>query len=201
MAFDNVRLPIDVERGAQGGPVFSTTVLQLVSGHGKRNQNWSQTRGQWDVGYGIQHKEDMQAVIDFFYARRGKARGFRFRDWSDYELDGQQIGIGDAAETEFQIFKRYSSGGVDFDRILTAVVADTLEVRLAGVLTAAYTLDALTGLVTFNAPPGLSVSITATCEFDVPVRFDTDQLQINMATFEAGTMPNISIVELKQGAL
>ena len=63
----------------------------------------------------------------------------------------------------------------------------------------AYALDATTGTVTFLPshlpPPGAPV--TAGFEFDVPVRFDTDYLEVDLAYFEAGQIPNIPIVEIK----
>src|SRR5262245_16867263 len=107
-AFDEIRLPEDVERGAQGGPQFKTNIMTLGSGFEKRNQEWADTQGEWDLSYGISTKDDLKTLIAFFYARRGRARGFRFKDWSDFELERQAIGIGDGANADFQIYKRYT---------------------------------------------------------------------------------------------
>jgi uncharacterized protein (TIGR02217 family) len=56
-----------------------------------------------------------------------------------------------------------------------------------------------TGIVTFAGGhvPGVGGVVTAGFEFDVPVRFDTDQLEINLAQIEAGSIPHIPIVEIR----
>lgn len=215
MAFHNdARLPEEVERGAHGGPQFKTTVLTLNSGFEKRNIDWERTRGAWDVGYGMLPKGDQEddeacdhtfsQVLAFFYARQGRAHSFRFKDWSDFEVGNdaldlwQSIGTGDGIEDTFQIFKRYSSGGIDYDRIITRPIDGTLRVFFDGVEQfAGFTLDDETGLITFSSPPALNVDIEVIVQFDVPVRFDTDSFGITLQTFQAGQIPNLPIVEVR----
>lgn len=205
MAFHDVRLPDEIEKGAKGGPGFNTTVNQLFSGHEKRNVNWQDTRGSWNIGYGIEYKDGgLDELKAFFYTRRGKAHSFRFKDWSDYEIGDmeeetpQEIGTGDAAETEFQIEKRYSSGGYTFHREITKPVNGTLRVFLSGVEQfSGWSANYATGIITFITAPGGSVSVSILCEFDVPVRFDTDKLDIDMEIYNAGSVPEIPIVEVR----
>lgn len=194
MAFHNVRLPEDVERGAMGGPRFKTRVADKDNGHEKRNIVWERTRGQWDVGYGIQREIDLVRVINFFYARWGRGHSFRFKDWSDYKLDHSIIGIGDGVQTQFQASKRYSSGGYNYDRIITKLV-DPITVYVNDIETAA-TVDLNTGLITFAAPPGPDY-ISISGEFDCHVRFASDELNVSAESFESGAIPQISIIELK----
>lgn len=202
MAFDEVRLPQCIERGAQGGPRFKTTVMTLSSGFEKRNQDWSETRGEWDISYGIKEREDLDDLIAFFYARRGRARGFRFKDWSDFTLNKQTIGLGDGVVDEYQLFKRYTSGSIDYDRALTKIVTGTLLVYVNDVLQPGgnYTIDYNTGIITFGAMhiPGMGTVVSAAAQFDVPVRFDIDKLAINMQQVDQGSLPQITLVELKQ---
>jgi uncharacterized protein (TIGR02217 family) len=226
MAFHDIRLSDDIERGAVGGPRFKTTILGLESGFEKRNIDWAEARGQWDVGYGLMSKEDTGAqaafldkIRDFFYARRGRAHSFRFKDWTDFDIGdkdnptitNQQIALGDDTTTVFQIFKRYSSGGIDYDRPLTKIVGGTQAVLLDSVLQSDpgdYTIDLTTALITFGvapastggAGPGGEEIVQVACEFDSHVRFDNDQLLTNLEVFSAGAMPQIEIVELR-GAL
>lgn len=204
MAFHDVRLSDDIERGARGGPRFKTTVMILGAGHEKRNQDWETTRGEWDIGYGIESKEDMQDVIDFFYVRRAKAHSFRFKDWTDYQVGSTgspvTFATGDGTTAVFQAAKRYSSGGYTFDRILKKLVAGTIEVYVNSVLqtvTTHYTIDITTGVITFVTPPTNAHPIGLVCEFDVPVRFDTDALDITAETFDAVAIPQIPIIEVK----
>ena len=207
MAFHDVRLPEEVERGASGGPRFNTTVMTLSSGFEKRNINWSKVRGEWDVGYGIQKKDDFSLVMDFFYARQGKAHSFRFKDWSDYEIGDatdittrQSIGTGDGVDTTFQINKTYTSGGVTYSRDVNKIVAATLSVWVNDVLqtiTTNYTIDLLTGIITFVAAPTDTHDIEVICQFDMAVRFDVDALDVNVVTFDAGAIPNLPVVEVR----
>lgn len=200
MAFDDTRLPVDVEVGAHGGPMFQTTIVSLSSGGEQRNQDWSEQRCEFNVGYGISTVDDLREVMAFFYARRGRARGFRFRDWTDYQLTNEPIDTGDGIETDFQIIKTYeSSGPFSYGRRITRPVANTLEVYLDGVLQAGSAYDLLTGgIISFDTPPGNGVVISVTCEFDVPVRFDTDKFDLTLEAFEAGVVQNLQIVELRE---
>lgn len=200
MSFHNVRLPVDVERGAKGGPGFNTTVTPLQSGKEQRNINWAQQRSVYDISYGIGTVQLYQDITKFFYIRRGKAYGFRFKDWADYQITAGVIGTGNGVETDFQIVKVYSDDGGSYTRIIYKPVASTVQVYLNGVLqtlTTHYTLDANTGIVTFVTPPSNGVVVTVTCEFDVPVRFDTDTLQTTMQWVEAGQVQSIPLVELR----
>jgi uncharacterized protein (TIGR02217 family) len=39
--------------------------------------------------------------------------------------------------------------------------------------------------------------VTAGFQFDVPVRFDTDQISINLSHFAAGEIPDIPLIEVR----
>jgi uncharacterized protein (TIGR02217 family) len=222
MAFHDTRLPDDIERGAVGGPMFKTTVLELESGFEQRNIDWSQVRGEWDISYGVLAMEDnlqgvyIHQVRDFFYARNGKAHSFRFKDWSDFEIgdpgdpaaDNQIIGLGDDATSAFQVFKRYGSGGYNYDRTITKLVAGTYFVYLDGALQTEathYTVDLATGVVTFVTPPastggtgpGGEQVVSIATEFDLQVRFDVDHLQMSVLLFNVGSIPNMPLREVR----
>lgn len=197
--FHEVRLPVDLELGAVGGPQFKTTVLELYSGYEQRNVNWSRTRGQWDVGYGVRDRDDMDSLIEFFYARQGKAYGFRFKDWTDFEIaTAQTIGTGDGSTTDFQIYKRYSSGGYYYDRDIYKLVSGTTKVYKDGVQqTVNFSVDDNTGIVSFAIAPSAGEDITVVCEFDVPVRFDIDHLPVTAHGLDLESIRGIDIVEIR----
>lgn len=216
MAFHDIRLPVEVERGVRGGPRFKTTIRPLKSGFEKRNQEWERVRGEWDVGYGMLSKDDEDAdhtftqVQAFFYARRGRAHTFRFKDWSDFTIglifiggqpaqdDPQTIATGDGVEDTFQIFKRYEPGTYQFDRPIYKPIASTVRPFLDGVeQTVGFTVDDDVGTITFTPAPPMSTVIAVICEFDVAVRFDTDAFDVTLATFQAGQIPNLPIVECR----
>ncbi len=213
MAFHDVRLSEDIERGATGGPQFSTTVKGLSSGFEKRNINWEDVRGAWDIGYGLMHKDpditdnNYTAVLNFFYVRQGRAHSFRFKDWSDFEIGDfsdntsrEFIGTGDNLDTIFQIIKRYTSGGINYDRTIAKIVDGTFKLFVNGALqtiTADYTIDLLTGIVTFAVAPPAGQLVEVIAEFDVPVRFDVDRFGITLQQVQAGSVPDLPLVEVR----
>lgn len=197
-SFVEVQLPNAIALGATGGPTFSTDIIATFSGHEQRSINWSVARGRWNIATGIKGKADIDSFISFFRARRGRAVGFRFKDWSDYQVTAGNIGTGDGAETDFQLRKQYDSGGVTVNRIIKKPVSGSLTVYLDGVeKTTGVSLDSATGIVTLTPAPSNNVVITADFEFDVPVRFDTDQMDVMMDTASLGNWGNIPIVEIR----
>ena len=198
MSFHDIRLNEYYERGAAGGPGFKTTITTLASGAEQRNGDWQFARGRWNIGYGVNDKASYTEILEFFHARRGRLYGFRFKDWADYEAEDVLIGTGNGSDTEFQLVKIYETGANQYTRNIYKPISATLAVRVDGTPTTAFTLDAATGVITFDAAPGNTLDITADFEFDVPVRFDTDELDIALQYVEAGEVPNIPIVELRQ---
>lgn len=203
--FHNVRLPESIERGAVGGPTFNTSVVSLSSGHEQRNINWSQARAKYNIAYGISMKEELEAVIAFFYARRARAYGFRFKDWADYEVDTQILGLGDGSTTAFQAFKRYGDDDFYYDRTLSKLVVGTTEVFVEGA-PVAFTADYNTGIITLAVAPAATGGsgpdgervVTFSTQFDVPVRFDADELNVTMELWNVGSIPNIDLVEVRR---
>jgi uncharacterized protein (TIGR02217 family) len=196
--FHEVRLPDNIAYGATGGPEFATTVVATGGGHEKRNVNWAAARGRWDVASGLKKQAQIDELIAFFRARRGKAYGFRFKDWTDYKATGQLLGTGDDALTQFQLVKHYPSGSVIEDRTITKPVAGTVKVYLDGIeQLSGWSVDTTTGLVTFDIAPALGVEVTADFEFDVPVRFDTDHMAVTIETYQLHNWQQIPIVEVR----
>ncbi len=194
--FHSVRLPDDIERGAVGGPAFKTSRSLLSSGQQTTVRHWLQPLGGWDIGYGIQSLDDLEAVRNFFYARMGAGFGFRFKDWSDFAVARQEIGTGDAAQTLYQMFKRYSDGTFNFDRTLTRLVSGTVRAWVNSVELfdpAGFSVDLDTGEITFVVAPPASELVEAACEFDNPCQFVKDDLNIDVQSFLNGSIPKIKI--------
>lgn len=176
MAFiESPRFPDRIAYGATGGAGFSTSIARLTSGREARNGQWEYPRHAWDVSQGLNSQADFEALRAFFWAMRGRLHGWRFKDWSDYLVtvaDGRATAI---TSTTFQLVKRYSSGAINVDRLIQKPVAGTVEVLVSG-SPATFSVDTTTGIVTIAAAPA-AADITWSGEFDVPMRFDTDQLQ------------------------
>ncbi len=211
MAFHEVRFPTAISLNALGGPERRTDVVVLGSGHEERNSRWADSRRRWNAGYGVKSLDDLHAVIAFFEERRGRLHAFRWRDPTDWKscapkgttsaLD-QVIGSGTGALAAFQLKKTYGSAFAPWPRDIRKPVAGTVKVAVAGVAKTAgtqFTVDTSTGIVTFLAGhvPGNGQSVTAGFEFDVPVRFDSDRLEINVSGFTSGAIPDVPVVEVR----
>jgi uncharacterized protein (TIGR02217 family) len=210
MAFHETRFPTTIALGATAGPERRTEVITLGSGHEERNARWANSRRKYNAGYGVKTLDDLHEVINFFEERRGKLYGFRWKDMSDYKscppsmtpsATDQIIGTGDGEIASFQLQKTYGSDYAPWARTISKPVAGTIQVAVAGDAASEdeYNLDIKTGLITFAAeqiPPD-GTTITAGFEFDVPVRFDTDQLEISLDNFNSGQIPQIPIVEIR----
>ena len=205
--FNEVRFPTDVALGARGGPERRTDVVTLRSGGEERNAVWADGRRKYQAGYGVKSFAQLEAVRDFFEAQRGRLYGFRWKDRFDYRScpsPGQPtafdvpIGTGDGRTRAFQLVKVYGAGlPTPYTRTIAKPVPGTVLVGVNGSAAQQWACDPTTGLVTFAAPPAPGAGVTAGFLFDVPVRFDTDYLEADLAFFEAGQIPNISIVEIR----
>lgn len=197
-AFHEVRFPSDISRGATGGPGYDTSVLATVSGFERRNANWAEARGRWNVAHGLKRRDQVAALIAFFRARLGRAYGFRFKDWTDFQAIAQPIGPGDGAQTMFQLVKTYASGPAVKTRTISKPIAGSVAIHVdTQPQTSGWSLDPATGRIIFAAAPAAGAVITADFEFDVPVRFDTDQMDITIDNFAHGSWGQIPIVELR----
>ncbi len=209
LAFDDVSYPLALGRDASVIAEFSTSVAVTASGFEHRNSLWSDARLRFDVGPGIRSEAELGALLAFYRARRGAARGFRLRDPSDFSSNGmigtptmsdQLLGIGDGVQTRFALVKRYGEGSEAQLRRITRPVAASVLVSIDGVATlTGWALDPL-GEIVFTAAPASGKAIRAGYLFDVPVRFAEDRLEISGAAFAAGEAPTVPIIEVREAA-
>lgn len=208
MSFHEVRFPVALSFGSSGGPERRTEVVTLASGAEHRSTAWAHGRRRYDAGLGLRSLDDIHETLAFFEARRGRLHGFRWRDWADHKscrpsedpAPGDcKLGEGDGSSRSFPLAKTYFSGAECYRRPIAKPVGGSVRVAIGGVELAAesFTVDATTGLVTLGAVPAPGETVSAGFVFDVPVRFDTDRIEVNLAAFEAGAIPSIPIVEIR----
>lgn len=209
MAFDEVRFPANLSFGSLGGPERRTEIVTLANGFEERNTPWADSRRRFDAGVGLRSLDDMEALVAFFEARRGQLNGFRWKDWTDYKscpasravaFDDQVIAVGDGVTVSFPLVKVYRSGEQSYARPIAKPVAGTVRAGIAGdplVEGVLFTVAVTTGVVTFSEAPDVGAPVTAGYEFDVPVRFDTDRIQTSVASFQAGDVPSVPVVEIR----
>lgn len=208
-SFHEVRLPLRVALGTTGGPRRRTDIVSLSNGRESRNARWKASRRYYDAGSGIRALADLYAVLAFFEARSGQLYGFRFRDPIDFKscppdetpaATDQRVGTGDGATAAFQLIKTYADAGGSYERIIAKPVEGSVVVAIDGTPAPAgdVSVNGATGLLTFaaEAVPPAGTAVTAGYEFDVPVRFDIDRLDLDLAAFNAGRIPAIPLVEI-----
>jgi uncharacterized protein (TIGR02217 family) len=210
-AFHEILFPLDIALKSAGGPQRRTDVVVLGSGAEKRNARWAHSRRRYDAGYGVKTYDSLSQVIAFFEERRGRLYGFRWRDRLDnssaapdaaVSASDQAIGTGNGATAAFELSKTYGSVYSPYQRPIAKPVTGSVRVAVGGTEVAvgtAFTVDSTTGVVTFLSGhlPASGAAVTAGFLFDVPVRFDTDYLEVDLSTFAAGAIPKIPLVEIK----
>jgi uncharacterized protein (TIGR02217 family) len=206
-AFDDVLYPLALGRDAGVSAEFSTAIALTASGHERRGSHWSDARLHFDVGPGIRSEQELGTLIAFFRARRGAARGFRLRDPFDFSSHGmtgepeptdQLLGIGDGLAARFRLCKRYD-GPEPQVRAITRPRADSVVVAIDGTPVGGWTLDP-GGWIGFASAPPAGAEVRAGFTFDVPVRFESDRLDVTGAAFAAGEAPSVPLVEIREAA-
>ena len=202
--FDDVLFPIEIGAEASVSPSFSTNVVTSASGYESRNANWAQARLRFDAGPGVRGDVELETLIAFFRARRGPATAFRFRDPYDHSSNGmsgtptpadQAIGTGDGTTDGFALAKHYGTGEI---RKITRPAAGSIRVAVDGAeLVSGWTLEP-NGIIRFADAPASGAAITAGFLFDVPVRFADDRIEVNRATFLAGEVPSVPLLEVRE---
>jgi len=199
--FSETQFPTSVSYGSSGGPGFKTSIFSVDSGMIHANAEWDRLRARYTVDFESCPRADIDRVEDFFYAMRGMGIGFRFKDWNDYQIGDQNILIGDGTSTSFQMFKRYRSGADIYDRVIKKPIADTVTgMTLDGAALTRntdYYVNSTTGILTFPTPPDIgAVGRIGYCEFDVPVRFDTDTISVTAEEFNQYTISSLDLIEI-----
>ncbi|SLN46045.1 hypothetical protein AQS8620_01895 [Aquimixticola soesokkakensis] len=209
MGFHEVRFPANLSFGSVGGPERRTEIVTLANGFEERNTPWAHSRRRYDAGLGMRSLDDIEQMIAFFEARQGQLYGFRWKDWADYKTsiasgivshEDQDIALGDGVTTAFQLIKNYTSGSVTYARPIAKPVLGTVKMGIEGEQlfeAVHWSVDLASGIVTFVDAPEEGAQITAGFEFDVPVRFDTDRISTSVASFQAGQVPNVPVVEVR----
>lgn len=208
--FHEVRFPLEIARGASGGPERLTQIVTLASGREVRNSRWAHSRRRYDAGFGVRTLDALAQIVAFFEERRGRLYGFRWRDRLDWKsclpskapsATDQVLGTGDGLAATFQLGKTYGTGATAYRRTITKPWPDEVRVAVDGVEQTAgtdFSCNASTGMVSFvpGRIPKPGTVITAGFLFDVPVRFDIDALAVDLSAFEAGDIPKIPVIEI-----
>jgi len=202
------RLIRDIEVGAIARPRYSTDVIKTDSGYEVRNQRWSYPLFQFEFALepgdrededqiGLSADQKLSAFVNLWHAAAGQFNTLRFRDWGDWDVTNQEIATGDGTTKTFQLYRVYKAGNVTRTRKITRPVTGSVTAYLDGVETA-VTVDYDTGQITFAAAPTNGAAITADFQFDIPVRFADDQLELVAIMKSLDKPTNIMLIEVRE---
>jgi len=183
--FIESRLLDEVANGFQGGPTWYTQTVELKSGVTRRTAIRSRPRYRYSASYQHITPAKTALVISAFNACQGSAVGFRFKDWADYSVTAEPIGDTPGANSDpVQLFKSYTFGGTTITRPIKKPVNGTVTVY-QNAIAKTGTLDTTTGIFTPSTAWTASLPLTWTGQFDVPVRFSSDELMFDFNTLNA----------------
>lgn len=183
MSILDVRLDLGFDYGASGGPDdFGTTVIVMESGIEKRNQRRTRPVGEWQLGNRNVRETDLATLQNVWHAVGGTANGFYYRDWNDYSAVAQPVLDVGGSPPAYQLYKRYSFGGVDYDRRIVRPDVEALYDDAVLIDPEDYEVDDTTGQVLLDVPP--SGTLTWTGTFDVPARFVVQRFTAQFLTAE-----------------
>jgi uncharacterized protein (TIGR02217 family) len=151
-------------------PTFQTRIQRAASGRELRALDYPYPLWQFALVYDFLRDnpaagyDELRTLVGFFMLCQGAFGTFLFQDPSDYQVTGQQIGIGDASETAFQLQRAMGSGlpgGGFFEPIVAPNVVGAIYLDGIRQDPATYNVDPSTGLVTFNTAPVGGQVVTA----------------------------------------
>lgn len=197
MSFHDIRLPGFLEAFACSVPEFSTSAATSYSGREVRSSDRSHSLLKLFIKQARLSALEFNQFNSFFRARAGRRFSFRFHDKSDFIAIKSLIGIGDGVTKEFQLYKIYDDPISPYRRRITKPLKGKVSVYISNGQTQ-VNIDYLTGMIIFNTAPPAGERIFADFEFDVPVRFNTDQFGYSFMPDGSIELSEIELVEVHE---
>lgn len=195
--FNEKRLLDKVSYGSEFGQEFNTRIVTLRNGVERRNVVWSLPLGRYSINYQAILPEHHALVRGAHMACMGSAIAFRLKDWSDFQAVREVIGTATGSIQSLQLVKTYTFGSVSLQRVIKKPVDGTVSLYANGVLIPGV-VNSTTGIATFTAIAGSEISWSG--EFDVPVRFESDSLDVEPVVKVQGGYAlscNVDLVEVR----
>ena len=220
LAYHDDLFPTGISYDSRFATAHNTSVHTLPSGGEQRTARWSRPRIVFDVKLRNLSRESMLDLAAFHRAREGRVHSFPVLDWTDYStnpsaepsqssfdaLDAtssdELIGTGDGSNTDFQLVKNYTSGSTTKSRLIEKPIVDSVFVQSNAVELVegvGFTVDYSTGIVTLASAPSNGHLVRAGCKFYVPSRFEQDELALDISSYQSGSVPALSAIEVLPG--
>lgn len=195
--FNETRLLDVVDYGTTFESSFNTRVVTLRSGFERRNADWAIPMGQFSVLYSVLQSEHHMAVVHAHMVSMGRLIPFRFKDWSDFEVENEPLTTGTGVLQTVQLSRSYKFGPMGFEKPIKKPVPGTVVILEDGEPIAAN-INYSSGVAEFTALPGSVVTWSG--EYDKPVRFESDKLALESKSWsERGLVlaSNVDLLEVR----
>jgi uncharacterized protein (TIGR02217 family) len=185
----DIRLARDIEVGAKAKPRYSTDIIPTDGGHEVRNARWRYPLFDFEFTLEPGDETDegdtdpaliskLEEFVRLFHVVGGCHTTFPLRHWRDYDAVDQVIATGDGSTQSFQLYRTYALGAVTRRRKILLPVTGSVTAKVNGVTASLAAVNRGTGMITLSAAPAAGAIVTASYQFDVPVRFADDELEM-----------------------
>lgn len=184
---------------------FNTTVIEKKNKAESRNQEWEYPLRRYTVEYPLLNKTLQKQVYGAFLVAKGMRHSFRYKDWTDYQVDSSFAY--DGTGTTYQIGNIYTFGNQTVQDPIylpndgsVTITNPSGAILIEGV---GYTVNYTTGIITLLNSPAVG-TYAYTCTFDRKVRFNSDEVQIGSVVYIdgfIGTASNFELVEVRNDDL
>jgi uncharacterized protein (TIGR02217 family) len=187
-------------------PTFQTRIQRAVSGRELRALDYPYPLWQFTLVFDLLRDnpaagyDELRTLMGFFMLCRGAYGTFLFQDPSDDRVTGQQIGIGNASTTVFQLQRAMGAtlpGGGFLEPILAPNIVSAVYLDGITQSPATYGVDPDTGLVTFDTPPGSGLIITVDCSYYFRCRFTDDSYAFENFMFQLWQLKKLTFISVR----
>ena len=187
-------------------PTFQTRIQRAVSGRELRALDYPYPLWQFALVYDFLRDnsaagyDELRTMLGFFMLCQGAFGTFLFKDPSDCQVTGQQIGFGDADTTVFQLQRAMGTtlpGGGFFEPIVAPNVVRAIYLNGITQHPATYTVDPDTGLVTFESAPGSGLLIAADFTYYFRCRFVDDKYDFENFMYQLWQLKKLTFISVR----
>jgi uncharacterized protein (TIGR02217 family) len=187
-------------------PTFQTRIQRAVSGRELRALDYPYPLWQFTLVFDLLRDntaagyDELRTLMGFFMLCQGAFGTFLFRDPSDDQVTGQQIGVGNASATVFQLQRPMGAmlpGGGFLEPILAPNLVGAVYLDGITQSPASYSVDPNTGLVTFATAPGSGLVITADYSYYFRCRFVDDSYAFENFMFRLWQLKKLTFISVR----
>ena len=187
-------------------PTFQTRIQRAASGRELRALDYPYPLWQFTLVFDLLRDnpaagyDELQTLMGFFMLCQGAFGTFLFRDPSDDQVAGQQIGVGNASTTVFRLQRSMGTtlpGGGFQEPIVAPNIVSAVQLNGITQSPASYSVDPNTGLVTFVTAPGSELIISADFSYYFRCRFVDDSYTFENFMFRLWQLKKLTFISVR----